>query len=346
MLKVQTLSGDTLTLPPMSVSTWQTERIMDSLVESLYVAKADVGEVMSMKVAKEPWELPCRWTEKFAEEGLVVASSKAPLDRPIDTSRAYQGIVKRVEEDGKLAPEILKAFQHYVGWHATAYTFETREHKYAVQAFALDTACLLWEVSTYKVADSERFGVKLRRGAHLPFIGVYATEVSPNFIQDYLTTPRGYVEFETRDLLDRIRSWAIAKLPADLDIDVTFRQLALLKLQRSPSIVYRLEQKLLDYTPIVFEDASLAQLMFTDDNLQSIREQWFSTKPAMERYRDLYDAMVPTYIDHDQFMEMFPKRPADVVKFTYTLDKQIASGIEKFIAFFQARQRYLKRKRV
>lgn len=319
---------------------------MDSLVESLYVAKADVGEVMSMKVTKEPWEVPCRWTEKFAEEGLVISSSKAPLDRPIDTSRAYQGIAKRVTEDGRLAPEVLKAFQRYVGWHATPYTFETREHEYAVQAFALDTACLLWEVSTYKVADSERFGVRIRRGTHLPFIGVYASEASNDFIYDYLTTPRGYAQFETRDLLDRIRSWCVSKLPPELDLDVVFRQLAMLKLQQSPNVVYRLEQKLIDYVPIVFEDASLAQLMFTDDNLQSIREQWFSTKPAAERYRDLYDAMVPTYIDHDQFMSMFPKRPADVQKFTYSLDKQIAGGIEKFIAFFQARQRYLKRKRV
>lgn len=319
---------------------------MDSLVESLYVAQVDVSEVMATKVNKDPWEVPCRWTEKYAAEGLVLSSSKAPLERPIDTSRAYQGVLKRVKEDNRLDPVVLKSFQHYVGWHATSYTFETEVRKCAALCFALDTASFLWEVATYRLADGENFGVKLRRGSHLPFIGVYAPEVDSGFIYDYLSTPRGYTTLDTRDLLDRIRAWCMAKLPVDLDIDVTLRQLALLKLQQSPSLVYRLEQKLLDYTPLVFEDASLAQLMYTDDNLRSIRDQWFSTKEAAERYRDLYDAMVPTFIDHDQFMTMFPKRPADVKKFTYGLEKQIATGIEKFISFFQARQRYLKRKRV
>lgn len=317
---------------------------MDSLVESLYVAKADVAELMSIQTPREPWEIPCRWTQKFAEEGLVISTSRRAGAKPIETSRAVLAAMKRIKEDGKLDTSLLKSLQYYLGRQANGMTFETREHPLAVECFTLDTASLLWETAGYRLSDSATFGVKIRRGAHLPFIGL--READPAFIYDYLSAPRGYVEFETRDLLDRIRAWCYKHMPSEIDLDVILRQLSIIKLSNKPTYVYNLEQKLVNYTPITFEDASLAQLMYTDDNLQSIRDQWFSTKKAPERYRDLYDAMVPTYIDHDQFMDMFPARPADISKFTYGLEKQIANGIEKFILFFQARQRYLKRKRV
>lgn len=344
-LKVQTLSGSTLTLPPLWLAAKQNDQILDSLVESLYMVEADIKELLTLDAYPEPWEVPSRWSEKFHEKGLLIATTAGLIKRPMDTSRAFLSVQQRVKETQHLAPEILASLRHYFGRSASVYAFETREHPSAAECFALDTAAFLWPAAVHTVNDGKCFGVRLRRGQHMPFIGLQSGRLDGESIAEYLTTPRGHVEIEAVDLLDRIKTWVLQNLPEALDLEVILRQLTLLKLQCNPAHVYRFEQKFRNFTPIKFEDASLAELMFTDDNLQDIRDQWFGTAEASERYRNLYDAMVPTYIDDDQFLTMFKAHPSEVKRFSHSTEKRIAEGIEKFIAFFQTRQRYLKRKK-
>lgn len=298
------LPGGTTTVPSFTLLAKQTDDIITNVVETLYDLDADPYEIIGTRAQPVAWDYPSRWSEKYAAEGLVMAAAATVLLRPGDTARAIKAAQHVVRREGKVSEQLIKDMRHYIGPAANVHAFYMQPHPNAEAYFAIDMACLLWNVASYTVKSETMFGVRLRRDMRHPLIGVTNEDIVWQELSDYLEAPRGYVEFKELDLIDRIHTWVMQRLP-DIDLDTFIRRLAMLKLQASPKVVYRLEQALLNYAPPTFDDPSLAQLMFTDENLEAIRDTWFTNKEAKERYRDLYDAMVPTFIDDSQFVEMF-----------------------------------------
>jgi Txe/YoeB family toxin of Txe-Axe toxin-antitoxin module len=337
-------SEGTALVPSFSLLAQQTDGIISAVVETLYNLEADPYDILGTKPEGIVWEYPSRWSEKFAAENLVMSASSAASRRPGDATRAILAAQNLVKASGQVPDSLLKDLRYYLGPACNAHAFYTHPHPNAQEYFNIDLVCLLWNASAYKVKTQDEFGIRLRRDMRYPFIGVTKDSKVWNELDEYLTSSRGYLEIKEQDSIDRIYTWTLRQMP-DIDLEVFFRQLAMLKLQMSPKVVYKLEQALLTYSPPKFVDPSLAQLMFTDENLEAIRECWVNSKEAKDRLRDLYDAIVPTFADDQQFADMFGLRPFEVKKYTYKVDEKVANGIEKFILFFQSRQRYLKRKR-
>lgn len=150
-------------------------------------------------------------------------------------------------------------------------------------------------------------------------------------IEQAVMVSQGFVTYGDFNILDRCLLSTEALVPY-LRVEVV-RALAVMKLTRNPLIAARLEDYI--YKAEAFEPlftAAEAEVMFLDDSLHMIRDLWLESKKSAEgAFQDLFNYLVPDYLDGDEFYKMFKHLP----KYSMRFDTKSIDSINKGLGYFE-----------
>lgn len=157
-----------------------------------------------------------------------------------------------------------------------------------------------------------------------------------------ISQPRGFIVYDTISVLDRIRAWNQRENLFPLYREFIDRSINFGKLSLDHSLDVVMQRALLNPDDFTGEDPTLKTLLFTDMNLASIQELWANSRwtSLRDRFSQLYDQLVPTYIDDRQFVKFFTYRPHEIRERVSNKQRYaMTSGFEKFLNFYLRLQR-------
>lgn len=335
---------------PRLVGNWRKNlKLIDAIVSSIAATGATPEEVLSVVPNQLPvWEIPPKHAGHLLDVPLTLAFSDTNLRKPYALWSTYLAAIPLVAKYGvgeALYEELAPTFGKKV---ANPLWFEpTPKGPNSVAKFAIEFALGLADVAEEVVIQGANCFVKLVAGDYVPRIGVVqgkveGRHVAPEGVIDLtLNSPRGYVQFDKFDALDRCLVWVsqnglLVGTPQEIK-----NALAILKLQRNNKTTAAFEQALYQMRGLEIADPTLKSLMYTSDQLSSIQDVWAGDTdiPMKDRYKALYEVLVPNYMDAGQFLHMFGVSPDSIERLTIPRQRSIVSGFEKFVHLFLQTQR-------
>lgn len=328
---------------PLSLHAAHRYGLIKTITEIMVAFNASPAEVLSLYTqAPVIWEIPSLYMPKLISTALTVSVPEVKGTDSQELYKLYRKLARVVKKRGfgpeaeaiavrALSPKVL---------HPMVFT-RTAQSPGASALFGLEWACLLSYHAKATVFQDNHAFVRLSSNSFLPPMGVIrgqceaGYEVNEDFLQSAMQEPRGFIDFGTFDAIDRAHLWVMQNFNLLTDPEKMIRGLCLLKLVQSPKVAYEFEQALRNLTAPVFVEPTLKSLMYGDESLDAVRDIWYDrTKPAKDKFYLLHEKLVPGYLDDKQFESMFKRLPAPEERFTYKMERDVAVGMEKFVALF------------
>lgn len=340
-----------LSLRQQNVLTTTINKIM-----SAYGAKP--AELLSLySEAPVMWEIPCLYSEDLMTAGLNVALTDKAIRSPTLTYQCYRDLLTIVDKQG-FGDQAVAVFSDSFGSvppHPMIFTRTDKGGPESRALFGLEWACLLSLGAKQAVFQDNHAFVRISNNFFVPPMGVIhgtcgggSDKVSREWLEEAMYRPRGFIEFDTFDALDRANLWVMRNFATLTEPEKILRGLCLLKLSCNHKAAYKFEQGLRHLAPPVILEPTLKSLLYTDDALATIRDIWVDqTKNQVEKFELLHTQLVPMYLDSQQFKNIFRVKKAPSSRFSLTLENEVVRGIEEFIALFlQTRRAIAEGKRV
>ena len=333
-------------LPPLRLGVVQVRLLHNYVVQSILKAGSSSESILSAFSPDRPvWEIPSAFAESAPKGCQGVACGAASVNDETQTLKVYADLLKKVVNNG-MTPEVRRWLVKHVGvlaLHPYVFTTTKKGSKAAGLAaaeFALLVASHSWQTNFHK---SYAF-VKLKSQSFGSRMGVIDGQVignkaklDPDYLETKLYGERGLVVYGTFDVYDRLRIWTDDNWFALPEPEHFRRALAFLKMMQSPELAYEFEQRLFFLEDTLVSDVSMKTAIYTDEALDELRNIWFTGTDSDEaRFKTLYLALVPRFIDAEQFLKMFKLDPSATLN-----TKEITtinSGMEAFIDHFLAVQ--------
>lgn len=158
----------------------------------------------------------------------------------------------------------------------------------------------------------------------------------PVWLQKMIHDEQGTESFDSFDVIDKLRDWAEDTLKGR-DLTIFVYVLYTLKRLKSANITVGTEQMV--WKMQVKSDDSdvsdpLTAMLYTKEALAQIKSIW-TDNPSWKAYQELYVYLVPTYLEHKTWLELFQidLLPEDEFRFEHV--ELIDSRLPVFMAHFQ-----------
>lgn len=341
-LGITDLRTDPKALPPLKMLESQTKKMWKYIVESLITAGASPETLLPIYSSDRPvWEVPGSFIDNAPDGCESIACSVSSRISEEKVIGYYSRALSMVSEEGMGTPvrDLLAELFGSIVYHPYVFTPTTAEPK-SVGLAAAEFALLLASRSAQTSFFKGYAFVKLHAHSFGSRMGVIdgvvvgrKEKISTELLEARLYGERGMFTYATFDIFDKIRMWSDDNYFAIPD-PVHFRRvLAFLKMAQAPRLAYECEQAIYTMPDYLVSDVTLKAATYTDDALDELRNIWLlGTDPDEERYKRLYNALVPKFIDASQFLQMFkidPQMPLGAKEIA-----SINSGMETFIDHF------------
>ncbi len=338
--------------PSLRLPAAHIDSLVDLVVTALYETGVPIDEVLNTPPANYWWPLPTKYADDYSGVCLTPSAPRAIVRYPhkvLEAGQAYVDLWKKQKKmpDAAAWRPIKTLFRGYS--HPLTFSRTPSAEPWTV---SVDIALALWRYASFKVGNLDNFCVRLRRAASYPLVGIRdntclfsGMHVSVEKLNHYLHGEQGRLSFNTIDLLDRIHSWTHTATDVLDNVAAVQRALTLLKMHDSLLVMHRLERAIHAYKAPTFADPRLAELMYTSENLETLRDTWMAhAGEGRTRLLAVYDSIVPGYIDHDEWWELF-KIDINTKVFGDRLEAKLVNGLERFMVLFLKRQRAVKAKK-
>lgn len=344
------------TFPPLGMSGRQQKSLIATLSQIMAAYGARPSELLTTySDATVMWEIPCLYSEDLLGTSLNPGFVSRSLNSPSDTYRVYLEALKIVASNGfghaalrYLTTELGKRASHPI------YFTRTDPGPQSQNLFGLEWACLNSHVSKGGIFQDNHAFIRPTSLFTTPPMGIVrgvcgsSSEVTAETLQEWMYRPRGYIEFETFDSLDRANHWVVQNAGTLLEPEKMLRGLSLLKLSQNYRVAYEFEQALRKLEQPKALEPTLKSLLYTDDALDDIRDIWTDQHSTQaQKLEKLHSKLVPEYLDSQQYRNMFKTRDRVSDRFSLKVEEDTVAGIEVFIKLFlQTRRAILEGKQV
>lgn len=329
--------------PPLFLGIKQRKSLVNTIAQIMTAYEAKPAELLSTYTATPVmWELPSLFSEDLLNANLNVGFFSSSVKTPSHLDKTYKATLQAVGDYGfgpKALAILVKAFGSWIA-HPMIFT----RSGYVPEAqtiFGLEWACLLSSEAKHSIFQDNHAFTKATANFFTPPMGVIAgkcgdsPEVGSEYLEELKHRPRGFVEFPTFDALDRANIWIVQHATTLLEPEKMLRGLCLLKLTQNYKVAYEFEQTLHGLLPPVILDPTLKMLLYTDDALDSIRDIWTNQVGTQaEKLELLHSKLVPSYLDSQQYKDIFKIRAKPSERFSIKLENEVVAGMEGFIALF------------
>lgn len=349
-MKVFDFSSNPEGLAPFHISTSYVDSIIDGIVSILQSYDADVDEIMKKYSKMEiPWDLPPKWDFhsecQFVPTYIFPGGPTAP-SKVINLFEECSDIVQEYGYCGAVEELIREAYGVH-GVHPLRFTTSTGSDE-ALELFQCEFALACAHYPGKLIVAGGNFFMRLKlRGKESIPIGRRNQDYDGMLYPETMETlrmPMGIVVPSHFTTYDRIMLWA-RECISETDIADLTRYINFLRLTRNPLYIEKLEIRLHNlYRETTRKTTSVAQVMFTNVILDTIREGWISSIKKYADFKKLFHNIVPDYLDHAEFSRMFGSTPLQ--EGHYKDQNQVAKieeGIDKFALWFNAMQRRVER---
>ena len=351
------LRTDPNVLGNVSMDTTQRRGILDAVLTVLSTAGAEAGDILS-QFSPEPvmWEVP-----PILGTAINGVDRMSPSIFPASMSagnivEGYKKGLAAVRDLG-LNKETRDLIAIYWGNRIKSKLAfsDTAPGLRAAAIFACETAVSMSYGSISSIFSPSELRTSRSLGVNVSavfgadkkgIVGYTKIPVDMQDMYDHVTAPRGAIIYDTFDVLDQILLWVRANSDKLNAPDETSKALAILKMQQSPTFAYMVQQKVFKNKPLTDQDPSLRALNYSMEALDMIRDLWdVEEGTKKEKFTNLYFSIVPTYMDDDEFLEMFGSQPMPMADWDFTQrnQEQVSKGLERFITKFLTVQRAIRK---
>lgn len=341
---------------PLRLSGGHAKDLTTTLVQVLVASGATSEELLSIYTpAPVLWEIPSIYSPSLMTTPLTASMSQFKTKSVGDLYATYKKVVDivQVEGFGNDALEILEEFFGEKARHPL-YFSRTKASPEAAAIFGMEWACLLQNVANKAVFQADHAFVRFAADFFTPSMGVVegrcegSPKVTAEFMQESLSRPRGYIDFGTFDILDRVNLWMVKNLDLLEEPEKLLRALCLVKLAQNPRVTSSFERSIRNLPQPEVIEPTLKMLAYNDEALDVIRDIWYDhDTPNRDKFLALHAKLVPVYLDDGQFKDMFNHMPSKDGRITFRIEQDINRGLDKFITLFlQTRRAIAEGKRI
>lgn len=323
----------------LPLSTLNTQAAAKAVIRAVLEAGADNTVLSRFSPDPLTYTIPSRWGPKLygMPMNLSLELKSSSVRTLVETLEATRKVVRK-QGYGEAAQAVMAEAFHSGYTHPLVFT-PSAGGIAAEAIFSLEYALALPDTTGRLVVQGPNCFRRLKIHGDL-FRPVGLTnrdypEATKPWLTTALTAPRGEVLYGTFDAVDRVLIWARENLKGERLAGMT-RALSWLKMTRNPAIAYRLEQSLYNMKPLSgVETDEFAHLIFTPESLEQIESAWYNTEntPA-ENFAQLYEEIVPTYMDEGMFRRFFKSKPAKAPTLTERKTERIEEGMVNFKRWF------------
>lgn len=329
-------------LPPLRLGISQVRQLTAYVVQSILHAGGSSEAILAAFSPDRPvWEIPSAYAENAPKGCRGVSCGSASLTNEAIVLDAYKKMLRQVANKG-MVDEVREELVKTVGFLALhPYVFTpTSKHPGAVGLAAAEFALLVASHSCQTNFHKGHAFVKLKHTSFSSRMGVIDGQVvgrkdtvDAEYLESKIYGERGLIVYGTFDVYDRLRLWSDDNWFALPEPDYFRRAITFLKMMQDPLQAYEFEQRLFFLEDTLVSDVSMKSAIYTDDALDELRSIWFTGTSSDEaRFKALYLALVPRFIDAVQFLKMFKLDPSATL---HTKEINIInSGMEAFIDHF------------
>ena len=329
--------------PPLGIALRQQKSLIATLSQIMAAYGARPSELLTTYTdATVVWEIPCLYSDTLLSTSLNPSFATRTLNAPSSTYELYLKVLDIVASEGfghatlyLLTRELGKRVAHPM------YFTRTEPSPSAQALFGLEWACLNSYVHKGGIFQDNHAFVRSSASFLTTPMGVVrgvcgsSSVTSAEDLQEWMYRPRGFIEFETYDSLDRANLWVVQNAGTLLEPEKMLRGLSLLKLSQNVRVAYEFEQALRKLEQPKPMEPTLKSLLYTDDALDQIRDIWTDQHSHQaEKLEKLHTKLVPEYLDSQQFKDIFKIRGKPSSRFSLRVEEDAVAGIEAFIKLF------------